>query len=163
MTPKSSPPKFRMQPAVVFMHITLLMMDSFDQNEMTFTTDLFLALSWRDHRLRLPPDWEADYRILDVSWVQQIWRPDCIFKNAKEVDFQTQTVPNHYLWLYKDKTLLYMVKLTAKLSCGMDFTDYPHDTQICFIMIESLSHTTTDLIFKWNFTDPLYINPEIRN
>ena len=55
-----------------------------------------------------------------------------------------------------------MVKLTAKLSCGMDFTDYPHDTQICFIMIESLSHTTEDLIFKWNFTDPLYINPEIR-
>ena len=55
-----------------------------------------------------------------------------------------------------------MVKLTAKLSCGMDFTDYPHDTQICFVMIESLSHTTEDLIFKWNFTDPLYINPEIR-
>ena len=65
--------------------------------------------------------------------------------------------------MYKDKTLLYMVKLTAKLSCGMDFTDYPHDTQICFVMIESLSHTTEDLIFKWNFTDPLYINPEIRS
>ena len=91
---------------------------------------------------------------------------------------QLQTVPNHYLWLYKDKTLLYMVKLTAKLSCGMDFTDYPHDTQVCslrvisamisvilqvcFIMIESLSHTTEDLIFKWNFTEPLFINPEIK-
>ena len=66
---------------------------------------------------------------------------------------QTQTVPNHYLWLYKDKSLLYMVKLTVKLSCGMDYTDYPHDTQICFIMIESLSHTTEDLIFKWNFRE----------
>ena len=86
-------------------------------------------------------------------------------------------MPNHYLWVYEDKTLLYMVKLTAKLSCGMDFTDYPHDTQVssirviivmisailqvCFIMIESLSHTTEDLIFKWNFTELLFINPEI--
>ena len=52
---------------------------------------MFLALTWRDHRLRLPRDphcWEADYRILDVAWIQHIWRPDCIFKNAKEIDFQ---------------------------------------------------------------------------
>ena len=35
---KSAPPMFRNQPAIVFLHITVLMMDSFDQNEMTFTT-----------------------------------------------------------------------------------------------------------------------------
>ena len=35
---KSAPPMFRHQPAIVFLHITVLMMDSFDQNEMTFTT-----------------------------------------------------------------------------------------------------------------------------
>ena len=80
---------FRNQPAIVFLHMTVLMLDSFDQNEMTFTTDMFLALTWRDHRLRLPKFDEADtYRILDVMWIKHIWRPDCIFKNAKEIDFQ---------------------------------------------------------------------------
>ena len=66
---------------------------------------MFLALTWRDHRLRLPGGtlmtsivnsfiekyegcWDADYRILDVNWIKDIWRPDCIFKNAKEIDFQ---------------------------------------------------------------------------
>jgi len=39
-----------------------------------------------------------------------MWRPDSFFKNAKSVTFQTMTIPNHYLWLYKDKTILYMVK-----------------------------------------------------
>ena len=34
--------------------------------------------------------------------------------------------------------------------------------QVCFVMIESLSHTTDDLIFKWNFTNPLYVSPEIQ-
>ena len=35
---KSKPPTFQQHPAVVFLHITVLMLDSFDQNEMTFTT-----------------------------------------------------------------------------------------------------------------------------
>ena len=49
---------------------------------------MFLALTWRDHRLRVPGNFSSDYRILDVNWIQNIWRPDCIFKNAKEIDFQ---------------------------------------------------------------------------
>ena len=93
---KSVPPLFRNQPAIVFLHMTVLMLDSFDQNEMTFTTDMFLALTWRDHRLRLPTFEETDnYRILDVRWIKHIWRPDCIFKNAKEIDFQVLFVSSN--------------------------------------------------------------------
>lgn len=51
-----------------------------------------------------------DYRILDVEWLRDIWRPDCFFKNAKKVTFHEMSIPNHYLWLYHDKTLLYMSK-----------------------------------------------------
>ncbi|XP_036141819.1 glycine receptor subunit alpha-3-like isoform X2 [Monomorium pharaonis] len=52
-------------------------------------------------------------------------------------------------------------RLTLVLSCAMKFESYPHDTQICSMMIESLSHTTQDLVFLWNMTDPLVVNPEI--
>ena len=155
-----------------------------------------------------------EYRILDVDWLHNIWRPDCFFKNAKKVTFHEMSIPNHYLWLYHDKTLLYMSKwvesfihprekfesfttkswqsracleslhvgkwsewnsrgqvfeefllfiyifffaweelmledakilficlflfrLTLVLSCAMKFESYPHDTQICSMMIES--------------------------
>lgn len=47
------------------------------------------------------------------------------------------TIPNHYVWLYKDKTILYMVKLTLRLSCAMNFMIYPHDTQECKLQMES--------------------------
>lgn len=72
------------------------------------------------------------------------------------------TIPNHYVWLYKDKTILYMVKyvekklekkeevcevffpltclscrLTLLLSCAMHFENYPHDEQICHLSMES--------------------------
>lgn len=142
-------------------------------------TDIFLAQSWRDPRLRLPENMSEQYRILDVDWLHSIWRPDCFFKNAKKVTFHEMSIPNHYLWLYHDKTLLYMSKLTLVLSCAMKFESYPHDTQICSMMIESceyniisnhsylthfstpVSHTVEDLVFIWNMTDPLVVNAEI--
>ena len=101
----------------------------------------------------------SEYRLLEVEWLKNMWRPDSffkvqcvlvkrfqfylyifIFKNAKSVTFQTMTVPNHYMWLYKDKTILYMVKLTLRLSCAMNFIIYPHDTQECKLQMESCEY-----------------------
>ncbi|XP_071439382.1 glycine receptor subunit alpha-2-like isoform X1 [Hetaerina americana] len=158
---KNRAPKLAGQPTIVYFHVTVLSIDSINEESMTYVADIFLAQSWRDPRLRLPENMREEYRILDVGWLQDIWRPDCFFKNAKKVTFHEMSIPNHYLWLYHDKTLLYMSKLTLVLSCAMKFESYPHDTQICSMMIESLSHTVHDLVFIWNMTDPLVVNPEI--
>ena len=61
-------------------------------------------------RLVLPDNMTSEYRLLPVEWLTEIWRPDSFFKNAKSVTFQTMTIPNHYIWLYQDKSILYMVK-----------------------------------------------------
>ncbi len=77
----------------------------------TYTCDVFFAQSWKDNRLRMPDDNSTSkYRQLPIEWLKEIWRPDSFFKNAKSVTFQTMTIPNHYIWLWKDKTILYMVK-----------------------------------------------------
>ena len=34
-------------------------------------------------------------------------------------------------------------------------------TFIVFFVCYSVSHTTQDLVFKWNITDPLVTNPDI--
>ncbi|XP_035223014.1 uncharacterized protein LOC118195798 [Stegodyphus dumicola] len=134
---KHLPPKKDGQPTKVHFHVTVLSVDSIDEESMTYVADIFLAQSWQDYRLRLPENMTEGYRILDVGWLQYIWRPDSFFKNAKKVTFHDMSVPNHYLWLYYDKTLLYMAKLTLELSCAMKFEAYPHDTQNCSMMIES--------------------------
>lgn len=94
---------------------TVLSLDSVNEESMTYVTDIFLAQSWRDPRLRLPSNMREDYRILDVEWLHDIWRPDSFFKNAKKVTFHEMSIPNHYLWLYRDKTLLYMAKYDQQL------------------------------------------------
>nr|XP_040579804.1 glycine receptor subunit alpha-4-like [Lepeophtheirus salmonis] len=143
------PPKPGGAATTVSFHVTVMSLDTIDEGSMTYAADVFFAQEWKDHRLILPDNMTREYRLLPVEWLHLIWRPDSFFKNAKKVTFQTMTIPNHYLWLYKDKTILYMVKLTLLLSCPMNFENYPHDEQNCKLSMESLSHTTDDLIFIW--------------
>lgn len=158
---KMRPPKINDQPTIVNFHVTVMGLDSIDENSMTYAADIFFAQTWKDFRLRLPENMTSEYRLLEVDWLKHMWRPDSFFKNAKSVTFQSMTIPNHYVWLYKDKTILYMVKLTLKLSCAMNFLIYPHDTQECKLQMESLSHTTDDLIFQWDPEVPLVVDENI--
>ncbi|XP_059488676.1 glycine receptor subunit alpha-2-like isoform X2 [Neocloeon triangulifer] len=158
---KMRPPKKDGAPTTVFFHVTVMGLDSIDETSMTYAADIFFAQTWKDHRLRLPENMTSEYRLLEVDWLKNMWRPDSFFKNAKAVTFQTMTIPNHYMWLYKDKTILYMVKLTLKLSCAMNFLIYPHDTQECKLQMESLSHTTDDMIFQWDPEVPLVVDESI--
>ncbi|XP_044016751.1 glycine receptor subunit alpha-2 isoform X2 [Aphidius gifuensis] len=158
---KMRPPKKDGQPTTVHFHVTVMGLDSIDENSMTYAADIFFAQTWKDNRLRLPENMTSEYRLLEVDWLKNMWRPDSFFKNAKSVTFQTMTIPNHYLWLYKDKTILYMVKLTLKLSCAMNFLIYPHDTQECKLQMESLSHTTDEMVFQWDPDVPLVVDDNI--
>ncbi|GLV35831.1 ora transientless [Carabus blaptoides fortunei] len=158
---KMRPPKRDGRPTIVYFHVTVMGLDSIDENSMTYAADIFFAQTWKDYRLRLPENMTSEYRLLEVDWLKNMWRPDSFFKNAKSVTFQTMTIPNHYMWLYKDKTILYMVKLTLTLSCAMNFLIYPHDTQECKLQMESLSHTTDDMIFQWDPDVPLVVDENI--
>ncbi|CAH1393097.1 unnamed protein product [Nezara viridula] len=161
MYDKMRPPKKDGHPTVVYFHVTVMGLDSIDENSMTYVADIFFAQTWKDYRLRLPENMTSEYRLLEVDWLKNMWRPDSFFKNAKSVTFQTMTIPNHYVWLYKDKTILYMVKLTLRLSCVMNFMIYPHDTQECKLQMESLSHTTDDMLFQWDPDVPLVVDENI--
>merc|ERR1711962_1630292 len=158
---KMRPPKYQNNATEVLFHVTVMSLDTIDESSMTYTCDVFFAQSWKDNRLRLPDNMTSEYRLLPIEWLTEIWRPDSFFKNAKSVTFQTMTIPNHYIWLWKDKTILYMVKLTLVLSCPMHFKNYPHDTQTCNLEIESISHTTDDLVFIWDPQMPLDVDKGI--
>ncbi|XP_043230924.1 glycine receptor subunit alpha-2-like [Amphibalanus amphitrite] len=158
---KMKPPKSDGKPTEVGFHVTVMQLDSINENSMTYVADIFFAQSWKDHRLHLPENMTSDYRLLNLDWLNDIWRPDSFFKNAKSVTFQTMTVPNHYVWLHADKSILYMVKLTLTLSCAMNFALYPHDYQECRLQMESLSYTTDDLVFVWEKITPLVVDENI--
>ncbi|CAG2171523.1 unnamed protein product [Oppiella nova] len=112
------PPKENGKATKVRFHVWVLGLDSIDEGSMTYVADIFMSQSWKDHRLKIPDDTafymnstkSSQYRLLPIGWIKKMWRPDSFFKNAKQVIFQEMTIPNHYIWLYPDKTILYMVK-----------------------------------------------------
>lgn len=108
---KMRPPKKHGKPTIVFFHVTVMGLDSINEGSMTFAADIFFAQTWEDNRLRLPENMTMEYRLIEVEWLKNMWRPDSFFKNAKQVTFQTMTIPNHYIWLHKNKRILYMVKV----------------------------------------------------
>ncbi|XP_026688716.1 glycine receptor subunit alpha-4-like [Diaphorina citri] len=161
---KNRAPKIRGQPTTVYFHVTVLSLDSINEESMTYVADIFLAQSWPTQNTQsqqsLPP----------VSYVKaiDIWMSSCsVFVFLSLMEF---AVVNNYMGPiatkamkgYSEEDLRNNVdELTLVLSCAMKFESYPHDTQYCSMMIESLSHTTHDLVFLWNMTDPLVVNPEI--
>ncbi|CAL4122876.1 unnamed protein product, partial [Meganyctiphanes norvegica] len=149
-------------PVEVSFHVTVMGIDSINENTMTYDVNIFFAQSWKDHRLLLPTNFTSEFVEMDIELLSKIWLPDSIIKNAKQINFQTMTVPNHFIWIYLDHTILYMVKLTLTLSCSMNFALYPHDTQQCAMHMESLKYQISDLIFKWDPHDPLVVKKDIQ-
>lgn len=123
-------------------------------NRQSFSADIYLAQRWQDKRLTFP-NMTIEHRALDVEWLNHIWHPDLSFYNAKSVHFQKITVPNHYLWLCRNDTLMHMMKLTVVSFCAMNFAFYPHDIQICRIQFQTCE-LITELIANWFSTNPCY-------
>nr|CAD7432313.1 unnamed protein product [Timema monikensis] len=202
---KNKAPKYQGQPTTVYFHVTVLSLDSINEESMekpppvhpteirtlispssavelnttsalanyateTYVADIFLAQSWRDPRLRLPEYMSQDYRILDVEWLHNIWRPDCFFKNAKKVTFHEMSIPNHYLWLYHDKTLLYMSNtpdqdsildvpvISSLVYCEDDALDHAvieaghHSDVLKYCFLELLAQSK--FYYAWDYTIP---------
>ncbi|XP_065212737.1 glycine receptor subunit alphaZ1-like isoform X2 [Planococcus citri] len=152
---KRRPPTVCGRPAYVIYHVMVLSLDSINEAAMTYSLDIYLTISWIDHRLRFPDTLRA-YRILDPAWLGSVWQPDTVFKNAREVTFHEKIVPNHYLWMLPNKALVYVTKLTLILTCSMDFQAYPHDTQECGLEIESMTYNAKEIVFKWDANSSLH-------
>ncbi|TRY81008.1 hypothetical protein TCAL_12779 [Tigriopus californicus] len=158
---KWSPPASNGNATQVKLHVTVANLDTIDERSMTFGCDLYLAQSWKDSRIGVPENMQEGYRNIPTDLVGEIWKPDTFFKNARSVKFQTLPSPNEYAWQFKDQTILYMVKLYVILTCPMNFKRFPHDTQTCRIVIESMSNDESKIIFVWDPEIPWKVEPEL--
>ena len=49
-------------------------------------------------------------KLCNSEWCKIFMHLKMIQNNSPICNFQTMTIPNHYIWLYKNKSILYMVK-----------------------------------------------------
>lgn len=137
------------EPTRVTVQVFINSFGSLNAANMDYSIDVFLRQRWRDHRLALPGN-RTRITVQDSKMQDKIWKPDTYFNNVKDAELHMVTMPNKLLRINKNGDILYSMRVTLRLSCSMDFADYPFDEQVCDTIISSYSNTDDVIIYEWD-------------
>ncbi|KAM8835448.1 glycine receptor, alpha 4b isoform X2 [Synchiropus splendidus] len=141
-------PNFKGPPVNVTCNIFINSFGSITETTMDYRLNVFLRQQWNDPRLAYK-EYPDDSLDLDPSMLDSIWKPDLFFANEKGANFHEVTTDNKLLRIFQNGNVLYSIRLTLTLSCPMDLKNFPMDSQICIMQLESFGYTMNDLIFEW--------------
>nr|CAD7200063.1 unnamed protein product [Timema douglasi] len=79
----------------------------------TFLMDIYFRQTWRDPRLTFSIPGQKE---LSLSWIfmDLVWKPDTYFMNGKKSYLHRITVPNKFLRLNYDGSVVYSMSSTAE-------------------------------------------------
>ena len=63
--------------------------------------------------------------------------PDLFFSNEKEGHFHNIIVPNVYIRIFPNGSVLYSIRISLTLACPMNLKLYPLDRQVCSLRMAS--------------------------
>ncbi|KAJ8403570.1 hypothetical protein AAFF_G00348960 [Aldrovandia affinis] len=153
-------PNFKGIPVEDKVNIFINSFGSIQETTMDYRVNIFLRQRWNDPRLRLPTDFKSDALTVDPKMFKCLWKPDLFFANEKSANFHDVTQENILLFIFRNGDVLISMRklrtrLSVTLSCPLDLTLFPMDTQRCKMQLESFGYTTDDLQFMWQSVDPV--------
>ncbi|XP_044046538.1 glycine receptor subunit beta-like isoform X4 [Siniperca chuatsi] len=150
-------PNFQGIPVESRVNIFINSFGSIQETTMDYRVNIFLRQRWNDPRLRLPTDFKSEALTVDPNMFQCLWKPDLFFANEKNANFHDVTQDNILLFIFRNGDVLISMRLSVTLSCPLDLTLFPMDTQLCKMQLESFGYTTSDLVFMWQ-SDPVQMD-----
>ncbi|XP_015276575.1 PREDICTED: glycine receptor subunit beta-like [Gekko japonicus] len=152
-------PNFKGIPVEVAVNIFINSFGSIQETTMDYRVNIFLRQKWNDPRLKLPKDWRgSDTLTVDPTMFKCLWKPDLFFANEKNANFHDVTQENILLFISRTGDVLVSMRLSVTLSCPLDLTLFPMDTQRCKMQLESFGYTTDDLQFNWQSSDAVQLD-----
>ncbi|XP_037786312.1 glycine receptor subunit alphaZ1-like isoform X1 [Penaeus monodon] len=128
---------------------------SLNAANMDYTVDVFLRQRWNDPRLVNAVVQKDKITITNSELQSKIWKPDTFFNNVKDAELHTVTMPNILLRIQNNGDVLYSIRTTLRLSCNMEFREYPLDFQTCGISISSYANTEDVIDYGWASVSPI--------
>ncbi|XP_077499095.1 glutamate-gated chloride channel-like isoform X1 [Amblyomma americanum] len=147
-------------PVVVTTDVYFRSISDIDDKKMEYSVQLTLRQRWKDERLEFN-DMSGQLKRINVGDPSRLWLPDPFFVNEVSGRFHLLLKPNALARIHPDGTVLYSVRVTLRLSCPMDFSDFPFDRQTCGLKIESYGHTAEDIVFVWRQGDNVQVARDI--
>ncbi|XP_051158681.1 glutamate-gated chloride channel isoform X11 [Leptopilina boulardi] len=124
--------------------------------EQEYSVQLTFREQWIDERLKFN-DFGGKLKYLTLTEANKIWMPDLFFSNEKEGHFHNIIMPNVYIRIFPEGSVLYSIRISLTLSCPMNLKLYPLDRQVCSLRMASYGWTTDDLVFQWKEGDPVQV------
>ncbi|XP_066599786.1 glutamate-gated chloride channel [Prorops nasuta] len=143
-------------PTNVKVNIFLRSISKIDDYNMEYSVQLTFREQWLDERLKFN-DLGGRLKYLTLTESSRVWMPDLFFSNEKEGHFHNIIMPNVYIRIFPNGSVLYSIRISLTLSCPMNLKLYPLDRQICSLRMASYGWTTDDLVFIWKEGDPVQI------
>ncbi|ESO89501.1 hypothetical protein LOTGIDRAFT_125350, partial [Lottia gigantea] len=113
-----------------------------------YSMSMYFRQQWIDPRLS-HYNWnrsiQTNYRRLDNIWV-----PDVFFPSAKTEKRHIITIPNMFIRIEPDGTVIYSQRLSVTIACLMDLRKFPLDAQTCSFRMESYGYTTNEMYLEWS-------------
>ncbi|CAL8362625.1 unnamed protein product [Lota lota] len=153
-------PNFKGPPVNVTCNIFINSFGSITETTMDYRLNVFLRQQWNDPRLAYK-EYPDDSLDLDPSMLDSIWKPDLFFANEKGASFHEVTTDNKLLRIFQNGNVLYSIRLTLILSCPMDLKNFPMDSQVCTMQLESFGYTMNDLVFDWLDIGPVQVADDL--
>lgn len=87
----------------------------------------------------------------------RVWKPDLFFANEIEAEEHEIFAPNELLRISPNGEVLFSKRVTLRLSCTMNFRNFPFDFQRCKIAMPSYGYTIDDVMVMWENTAPIQV------
>lgn len=146
-------PNYGGEPVTVGVTLYILSIEDLSEKFMDFTFDMYFRQYWKDHRLSFERKPNLEKLVVGAEYIKLIWVPDTFFVNEKVALFHQATTENQFLRIMHTGEILRSMRLTIKATCPMDLANFPMDSQLCTVEIESFGYTMTDLRYIWNDGD----------
>ena len=112
---------------------------------------MYFRQFWSDPRLSFDKNaFGIEKLVVGSEYIKLIWVPDTFFVNEKIALFHQATTENQFLRITHTGEVLRSMRLTIKATCPMNLANFPFDSQMCTVEIESFGYTMADLKYKWN-------------
>ena len=129
------------EPVTVQISMNISQLVSIQEDQQTFTIAAFYSQTWTDKRVMFPEGLESDHLGLDFSWREKLWVPDTYFHNAiGGSGISILAAPYNFI-LTNDSRISMNLRTVIKLTCDMDLRLFPHDSQVCDVILVSCKPT----------------------
>ena len=137
-------------PVTVGVTLYVLSIGDLSEKFMDFTFDMYFRQFWTDPRLAFDRQPDLEKLVVGAEYIKLIWVPDTFFVNEKIALFHQATTENQFLRIMHTGEILRSMRLTIKATCPMNLANFPMDTQMCTVAIESFGYTMSDLKYAWH-------------